>query len=117
MQPPSREILKRVPLAEAVLTLWSWAADEEHLGQIFKRYRGRCYAKILSFGFLVYLIRDALLEYPTLPQGELEKIEQLEQLRWMENGTKIRVAEVEHDAVSVDVPEDVARVEKLLQEK
>lgn len=59
--------------------------------------------------------RDALLEYPTLPQGVLEKIEQLEQLRWMENGTKIRVAEVEHDAVSVDVPEDVTRVEKLLQ--
>jgi 3-deoxy-manno-octulosonate cytidylyltransferase (CMP-KDO synthetase) len=59
--------------------------------------------------------REALLEYPTLPQGELEKIEQLEQLRWMENGWKIRVAEVAHDAVSVDVPEDVARVEKLLQ--
>ena len=33
----------------------------------------------------------------------------------MENGVKIRVAEVEHDAVSVDIPEDVARVEKLLQ--
>ena len=59
--------------------------------------------------------REALLEYPTLPQGELEKLEQLEQLRWMENGWKIRVAEVEHDAVSVDVPEDVARVEKLLR--
>ena len=59
--------------------------------------------------------REALLEYPTLPQGELERIEQLEQLRWMENGTKIRVAEVEHDAMSVDVPEDVARVEKLLE--
>jgi 3-deoxy-manno-octulosonate cytidylyltransferase (CMP-KDO synthetase) len=59
--------------------------------------------------------RDALLEYPTLPQGELEKIEQLEQLRWLENGWKIRVAEVQHDAISVDVPEDVARVEKLLQ--
>ncbi len=58
--------------------------------------------------------RDALLEYPTLPQGELEKIEQLEQLRWLENGWKIRVAEVEHDAVSVDVAEDVARVEKLM---
>jgi 3-deoxy-manno-octulosonate cytidylyltransferase (CMP-KDO synthetase) len=61
--------------------------------------------------------REALLEYPTLPQGELERIEQLEQLRWMENGWKIRVAEVEHDAVSVDVAEDVARVEKLLQEQ
>lgn len=59
--------------------------------------------------------REALLEYPTLPQGEIERIEQLEQLRWLENGWKIRVAEVERDAVSVDVPEDVARVEKLLQ--
>jgi len=61
--------------------------------------------------------RDALLEYPTLPQGELERIEQLEQLRWLENGWKIRVAEVAHDTVSVDVPEDVARVERLLQEQ
>jgi 3-deoxy-manno-octulosonate cytidylyltransferase (CMP-KDO synthetase) len=61
--------------------------------------------------------RDALLEYPTLPQGDLEKIEQLEQLRWLENGWKIRVAEVEHDAVSVDVPEDVERVEKLMRGK
>jgi 3-deoxy-manno-octulosonate cytidylyltransferase (CMP-KDO synthetase) len=59
--------------------------------------------------------RDALLEYPTLPQGELERIEQLEQLRWLENGWKIRVAEVEHDAVSVDVPGDVERVEKLIR--
>jgi 3-deoxy-manno-octulosonate cytidylyltransferase (CMP-KDO synthetase) len=59
--------------------------------------------------------RDALLEYPTLPQGELEKIEQLEQLRWLENGWRIRVVEVQHDAVSVDVADDVTRVEKLLQ--
>jgi 3-deoxy-manno-octulosonate cytidylyltransferase (CMP-KDO synthetase) len=61
--------------------------------------------------------RDALLEYPTLPQGELEKIEQLEQLRWLENGWRIRVAEVARDAVSVDVPEDISRVEKLLKEE
>lgn len=61
--------------------------------------------------------REALLEYPTLPQGELERIEQLEQLRWLENGWKMRVAEVAHDAVSVDVPEDVPRVEKLIDLK
>jgi 3-deoxy-manno-octulosonate cytidylyltransferase (CMP-KDO synthetase) len=61
--------------------------------------------------------RDALLEYPTLPQGELEKIEQLEQLRWLENGWRIRVAEVMRDAMSVDVPEDISRVEKLLKEE
>jgi len=59
--------------------------------------------------------RRALLEYPTLPQGQLERTEQLEQLRWLENGWKIRVAEVEHDAISVDVPADVERVEKLLR--
>jgi 3-deoxy-manno-octulosonate cytidylyltransferase (CMP-KDO synthetase) len=60
--------------------------------------------------------KEALLDYNTLPPGDLERVEQLEQLRWMENGYKMRVAETEHDAVSVDVPEDVARVEKLMRE-
>ncbi|HVA96009.1 MAG TPA: 3-deoxy-manno-octulosonate cytidylyltransferase [Candidatus Dormibacteraeota bacterium] len=59
--------------------------------------------------------RAALLDFPTLPVGDLERIEQLEQLRWMENGYKIRVAETIHDSISVDVPEDVARVEQLLR--
>jgi 3-deoxy-manno-octulosonate cytidylyltransferase (CMP-KDO synthetase) len=59
--------------------------------------------------------RSALLDFPTLPLGDLERIEQLEQLRWMENGYKIRVAETAHDSVSVDVPEDVERVERLLR--
>jgi 3-deoxy-manno-octulosonate cytidylyltransferase (CMP-KDO synthetase) len=75
----------------------------------------KTHARHLKHLGLYVFQREALLEYPTLPQGELERIEQLEQLRWMENGWKIRVAEVEHDAVSVDVPEDVKRVEELLQ--
>jgi 3-deoxy-manno-octulosonate cytidylyltransferase (CMP-KDO synthetase) len=74
----------------------------------------KIHARHLKHLGLYVFQREALLEYPTLPQGELERIEQLEQLRWMENGWKIRVAEVEHDAVSVDVPEDVERVEELL---
>lgn len=77
---------------------------------------GHVQARHLKHLGLYVFRRDALLEYPTLPQGELERIEQLEQLRWLENGWKIRVAEVQHDAISVDVPEDVARVESLLQE-
>jgi 3-deoxy-manno-octulosonate cytidylyltransferase (CMP-KDO synthetase) len=76
---------------------------------------GHVQARHLKHLGLYVFRRDALLEYPTLPQGELERIEQLEQLRWLENGWKIRVAQVEHDAISVDVPEDVARVEGLLQ--
>lgn len=58
--------------------------------------------------------REALLEFPTLPPGELEKLEQLEQLRLLENGYKIRVVETKYNSVGVDVPEDVARVEELL---
>ena len=60
--------------------------------------------------------RAALLDFPTLPLGDLERIEQLEQLRWMENGYKIRVAETPYDSISVDVPEDVSRLEQLLRE-
>jgi 3-deoxy-manno-octulosonate cytidylyltransferase (CMP-KDO synthetase) len=60
--------------------------------------------------------RDALLEFPTLPPGDLERAEQLEQLRWIENGFRIEVVETEYDAVSVDVPADIERVEKLLRE-
>ena len=59
--------------------------------------------------------REPLLEFPTLPPGDLEKLEQLEQLRFLENGYKIRVAETSFDSVSVDVPGDVARVEALLR--
>ena len=55
--------------------------------------------------------REALLEYPALPPGELERIEQLEQLRWLENGFHMRAVECEYDPVSVDVPGDVAKVE------
>lgn len=61
--------------------------------------------------------RDALLEFPTLPPGEIERIEQLEQLRWLENGFRIRVVETDYDAVSVDVPADIERIEKLLRQE
>jgi 3-deoxy-manno-octulosonate cytidylyltransferase (CMP-KDO synthetase) len=67
-------------------------------------------------GLYVYR-RDALLDFPTFPQGDLERVEQLEQLRWLENGYRIRVAETEHDSVGVDMPEDVARVEQILSQR
>lgn len=60
--------------------------------------------------------RDALLDFPTLPPGDLERLEQLEQLRWLENDYRIRVVETEYDAISVDVPADLERVEKILRE-
>ena len=48
MEVPPRDTLARLPLAEAVLTLWRWVADAGSLDQIFDDNRGRCYEKVLS---------------------------------------------------------------------
>src|SRR4029450_10668621 len=57
------EILSRLPLAEAVLGLWRWVADPLFLLSLFARHRGQGYEKEISFGVLVQLIADALLEH------------------------------------------------------
>jgi 3-deoxy-manno-octulosonate cytidylyltransferase (CMP-KDO synthetase) len=59
--------------------------------------------------------RDFLLELVTWERTPAERAEELEQLRAMENGHRIRVAEIEGwTSVPVDVPEDVAVVEAAL---
>jgi len=72
------------------------------------------HARHLKHVGLYVFRREALLEFATFPQGDLERIEQLEQLRWLENGYRIRVEETEYTTVEVDRPEDVKRVEQLL---
>jgi 3-deoxy-manno-octulosonate cytidylyltransferase (CMP-KDO synthetase) len=65
----------------------------------------------------VYLYRrEMLLAFPKLAPGRLERLEQLEQLRLLEHGYRIRVVETPHDTISVDVPGDVRRVEAALRE-
>jgi hypothetical protein len=59
----AREIVSRLPLAEAVLSLWRWVADPLFLLSVFARHRGQGYEKEISFGVLVQLIADALLEH------------------------------------------------------
>jgi 3-deoxy-manno-octulosonate cytidylyltransferase (CMP-KDO synthetase) len=78
---------------------------------------GPVHARHLKHLGLYAFRRPALLEFATFPQGDLERIEQLEQLRWLENSYRIRVAETEYDSVSVDTPEDVARVEEMLAKR
>ena len=59
----------------------------------------------------LYAYRSDILRLITkLPQGELEKAESLEQLRWLENGFSIRVCLTEAETVAVDTPEDLQRV-------
>lgn len=56
-------MLAKMPLAEAVLTVWRLIADEDRMQAIFDRYRGRCYEQTISFATMVQLVADALLEH------------------------------------------------------
>ena len=47
-----------------------------------------------------------------LEMSSLEKAENLEQLRWLENGYRIKLAITEHETIGIDVPEDIARALK-----
>jgi 3-deoxy-manno-octulosonate cytidylyltransferase (CMP-KDO synthetase) len=58
--------------------------------------------------------REVLLRLAALAPTPLELAERLEQLRALEHGIRIVVVETEHDAIGVDVPEDIARVAALL---
>ena len=61
--------------------------------------------------------REVLREVTQLPQGRLEKAESLEQLRWLENGYRIRVGLTDVETVGIDTPEDLQRAEEFLAQQ
>ena len=60
--------------------------------------------------------REVLAEVTKLPQSPLEKAESLEQLRWLQNGYRIRVGLTDVETVGIDTPEDLQRAEVLLNQ-
>ena len=58
--------------------------------------------------------REVLKEVTLLPQSSLEKAESLEQLRWLQNGYRIRVGLTDVETVGIDTPEDLQRAEEFL---
>jgi 3-deoxy-manno-octulosonate cytidylyltransferase (CMP-KDO synthetase) len=75
--------------------------------------------QLAAFPFLKHLgiygyQRATLLRLVKYPASAREQAEKLEQLRALENGIQIAVVKVNYDSVGVDTPEDVAKVERLL---
>lgn len=67
-------------------------------------------------GLYVYR-RDFLLRFASMHRTPLEKTEQLEQLRALENGCRIKVQETDYSPVGVDVPDDIKKIEKMIDKQ
>jgi 3-deoxy-manno-octulosonate cytidylyltransferase (CMP-KDO synthetase) len=59
--------------------------------------------------------RDFLLKFNQLKPTELEKVESVDMLRVMEHGLKVKMVLTQFETYSVDTPEDLAYVEKLME--
>ena len=58
--------------------------------------------------------REVLSQITKLPQSPLEIAESLEQLRWQQNGYRIKVGLTNVETVGIDTPEDLARAEQFI---
>jgi len=94
--------------------------DVEGVALYFSRSPLPCYRDGKSegvyfrhLGFYVYR-KPFLSIFSSLPVGELEAAEKLEQLRALENGFRIKVAETPFDSTEVDTPQDIKRVEEMM---
>lgn len=61
--------------------------------------------------------RDILREITRLKPSRLEKAESLEQLRWLENGHRIKVGITRHDSIGVDTPEELQKLVQAMVEE
>jgi len=68
------------------------------------------YKHVGMYGF----VPNALKEFASLEETTLEQAEKLEQLRWLENGRKIKLANTKYNSVAVDTLEDVQKVIKII---
>lgn len=73
----SREVVARLPLAQAVLTTLAYLWREDFLDDFFGRHAGRSYARLISFAHLVDLLGDALLQRQGSLAASLEHADSL----------------------------------------
>ena len=58
---------------------------------------------------------EVLKDITSMPQGELEQCESLEQLRWLQAGLRIKVGYTDVETIGIDTPEDLQRAENFLK--
>lgn len=96
--------------------------DKNHKAIYFSRYTipylrnpeqftPNYYKHIGIYGYTHKILQELI----QLPESALEKSEKLEQLRWIENGYAIYVAECEYEGIGIDTPEDLKRVTRLYE--
>ena len=61
--------------------------------------------------------KNTLIQFTKWPQTILEKTEKLEQLRYLENGIKIKMVITEHVSIGIDTPEDLELAKQFLLEQ
>lgn len=89
--------------------------DHENTATYFSRAPIPCRRQTYYHHLGVYCYRkEFLLKLKELPESELEKAEDLEQMRPLEARCKIKIAVVEDMPLSVDTPEDVNEIEEYL---
>jgi 3-deoxy-manno-octulosonate cytidylyltransferase (CMP-KDO synthetase) len=79
----------------------------------------RCKVNQIPMGKQVCIIpfrRDYLLEYTRLAPTPLEIAESVDMMRILEHGMKVRMVPTQHSSQAVDTPEDLKKVERLMQE-
>ena len=73
----------------------------------------QAYPFLKHIGLYAYR-RNVLSEITQLPLSPLEIAESLEQLRWLQNGYRIKVGQTDVETIGIDTPEDLARAEQFL---
>lgn len=107
------ENVVKVVTARSGDALYFTRAVAPHLRGIDRGEYLRHFRFLKHLGIYVYR-REFLRKITKLTETPLESAEKLEQLRVLENGHAIRVAVVEEDTISVDVPADIATVEEFM---